>query len=395
VELANIDTPVTDAARLRNAGRDVLSLALIDARNHLLRVFAVCEEALAVSDMAVPRMPEIDPPLWALGHVGWFQEFWIARNVQRQRGERCDPSAPKLASIEPHADRWYDPSNVPHETRWQLDLPALAATKLYLLETLDTTLDLLGNTNDGKPDIDEALYFYRLSLFHEDMHSEALATMAQTLDIGGKAMVALVPQPTPRVACDPLLFPATQWRLGLSGGDAQPGFAFDNEKAAHEVAVPEFEIDALPVSWSQYAEFVEDGGYDEAHWWHPSGWDWLQRSGRRTPRHVEQMRQGVLARRFGQLMRLPMAQPAMHVSWYEADAWCRWAGRRCRRKWSGTSPPRKVRRAASSGATSGNGRPAASGRIRASVWDRTATTRHRRSTPTRRCAAARSQRVRA
>jgi EgtB-related family protein len=92
--------------------------------------------------------------------------------------------------------------------------------------------------------------------------------------------------------------------------------------------VPEFENDAQPVTWGQYCEFVEDGGYDDERHWSPEGWAWVQREGRRTPRHVDQMRQSVLMQRFGKMTRVPMSQPAMHVSWYEADAWCRWAERR-------------------------------------------------------------------
>jgi ergothioneine biosynthesis protein EgtB len=92
--------------------------------------------------------------------------------------------------------------------------------------------------------------------------------------------------------------------------------------------VPEFEIDAQAVTWAQYSEFVEDGGYDERRFWSDEGWEWVQREGRRTPRHVDQIRHGVLAHRGGNMVRVPLQQPAVHVSWYEADAWCRWAGRR-------------------------------------------------------------------
>ena len=134
---------------------------------------------------------------------------------------------------------------------------------------------------------------------------------------------------------EPLGVPATRWQLGSTPG----GFVFDNEKWAHDVAVPEFEIDAQPVSWSQFVEFVDDGGYDRQELWHPEGWAWLQDAeasgGRRGPRHVEQIgvaRFGgagaVLQMRFGQPVRLAGHHPATHVSWWEADAWCRWAGRR-------------------------------------------------------------------
>jgi ergothioneine biosynthesis protein EgtB len=121
-----------------------------------------------------------------------------------------------------------------------------------------------------------------------------------------------------------LFFPASH----VQQGSLPSGFVFDNEKWAHDVSVPEFEIDSQAVSWAQYAEFVEDGGYDDGNWWSNEGWAWLQREGRRVPRHVDQMRGGVLQQRFGRLVRVPLAQPALHVSWYEADAWCRWAGRR-------------------------------------------------------------------
>ena len=305
-----------DASHLRHAGREVLSLALMDARNQSLRWIAACETALGGPDMPVPRGAEINPPLWEIGHVGWFQEHWIGRNLQRRRGVACEPGHARLASILPHADRWFDSTQVAHASRWELDLPGLDVLRAYLVDTLESTLELL----HGSPEDDASLYFYRLALFHEEMHIEALAILSQTLGFDA----GLLARPASLAARAPLLFPATRWTLG---GQTR-GFAFDNELGALELEVPEFEIDAQPVSWAQYSEFVEDGGYDEARHWHPDGWAWVGREGRRTPRHVEQMRHGVLQRRFGQAVRVPMAQPAVHLSWYEADAWCRWADRR-------------------------------------------------------------------
>ncbi len=320
---------------LRRAGKELLSLALMDARNHTLRWLSVYEAALASNGWRVPMQPELNPPLWEAGHIGWFQEHWIGRHVQRLRGTVCDPTGIRLASIEPRADGWYDSSNVPHDSRWSLDLPNLQRTKDYLAETLEITLDLLDATDTDVADPDAAVYFHRLALFHEDMHGEAFAMMAQTLgvDLGTGAggspsprdLLPAVPVHGSAAQRPPLTFAPMRWTLGLARGD---GFVFDNETSAHEIALPQFEIDSQAVTWAQYADFVEDGGYDDERWWSSAGWQWVQREGRRVPRHVDQMRQSVLQRRFGTLVHLPMQQPVLHVSWYEAEAWCCWAGRR-------------------------------------------------------------------
>jgi gamma-glutamyl hercynylcysteine S-oxide synthase len=313
---------------MRAAGKDLLSLALMDARNHTLYLFAQYEKALAGGNFQVLQLPQLNPPLWELGHVGWFQEWWLGRNMQRAQGPRCEPQHARLASIEPSADRWYDSTHVAHGTRWALDLPSLAHIKNYLLETLEQSLELLEKT----PDTDDALYFYRLCLFHEDMHSEAFVHMAQTLGLKLELPMLTAFTPGAYAAREAICLPATRWVLGSEEG----GFRFDNEKGPHEVAVPEFEIDAQPVSWAQFVEFVDDGGYDRPELWSAAGWDWLQAieksgEGRRGPRYVEQIgfaSGAVMQTRFGQATRMASAQPAMHMTWFEAEAWCLWAGRR-------------------------------------------------------------------
>ncbi len=320
---------------LRRAGKELLSLALMDARNQTLRWLSVYEATLADGHWRVPMQPELNPPLWEIGHIGWFQEYWIGRHVQRQRGTACDPTGIRLASVEPHADAWYDPARVPHEHRWMLDLPGLQRTKDYLAATLEITLDLLDATDTDGVDPDAVLYFHRLALFHEDRLCERLATMAQTLGLPLREAADDLPSPHELLPTwpphgsaaqrPPLTLARTRWTLGLARGD---GFVFDNEVSAHEIPLPEFEIDSQAVTWAQYVDFVEDGGYDDAQWWSADGWQWVQRKSRRVPRHVAHLRQGVLQRRFGELVHLPLQQPVAHVSWHEAEAWCRWAGRR-------------------------------------------------------------------
>ena len=325
--MLNLPFSSIDSPEMRRAGRDLLSLALMDARNHTLHLIGQYESALPSLAIARPDASDLNPPLWTLGHVGWFQERWLGRNLQRQLGPACDPSAAPLASIEPQADAWWDSGLANASQRWSLGLPDAGRIKTYLLETLESTLELLEKATED----DASLYFFRLALFHEDMSGEHLVTLAQTL-----GLPLNLGSPGPVLAQAPLWVPATRWWLGQGGASRESvGFMYDNERPAHEVQVPEFEIDAQAVTWTQFVEFVDDGGYDRPELWQPDGWAWAQSQtngeSRRAPRYVHQIgvaSGAVMQTRFGTTRRMLGAQPAMHVSWWEADAWCRWAGRR-------------------------------------------------------------------
>jgi len=314
--------PVHDPLRMRHAGRELLSLALMDARNHTLRWLSAFEAADTPAAEAVRR--EFDPPTWLAAQAAWVQEYWIARNVQRQRGEQAEASRPRLPSIEPAADRWF--AGVRERApRWRTGgAPGDDAARLYLAQTLELTLDLLEGV---KEDNDDALHFFRLALWHEDRLQELFAALAQAWGLPAAQQRPMWPAELPvRSARPPLHFHAQRWPLGSPR--AAGGFVPDAEKWAHEVEVAEFEIDAQAVSWTQFSEFVEDGGYDDSRHWSPEGWAWVEHTGRRCPRHVEQLRHGVLLHRCGRLQRVPGQQAAVHLSVHEAEAWCRWADRR-------------------------------------------------------------------
>jgi ergothioneine biosynthesis protein EgtB len=311
-----------DGTDMRRAGRDRLSLALMDARNHSLHLLARFEQPDATWRELALRRTELERPWWIAGHLAWLAEYWIGRNPQRQLGPACPADAMRLASIEPMADRCFHPAVVPASARWTMELPPRDAIRAWLLEQLESTLELLEKT----PEQDDALHFFRVALFHEDLRGEQLMAIAQALGVA----VPMAP-PAAAPAREPLLVPAGRWQLGSAPG----GFVFDVEKWAHEVEVPEFEIDAQPVNWGQFVEFVDDGGYDRAELWLPRGWEWLEREaareGRRAPRYVDQIGAAsgaVVQSHFGKPVRMSSLQPAMHVSWWEADAWARWAGRR-------------------------------------------------------------------
>ncbi len=322
--------PAVHAAQpMRQAGADLLSLALLDARSRTLGWLGAFEGL-----GGDPRSADVDPPLWCIGHAGWFQEYWVARHVQRGRGEAADAGAPRLASIEPMADAWFDPQASSRAERWAMALPDARALRSYLGATLEATLDLLAKVADGPGEAhsaarDAALHVFRLVLDHEDRLAETLAALVETVELPAERFRSLEQQgllrETPgRGRREPLVVGAQSMQLGSPPGGWVPAA----ERWAHRVAVPEFEIDAQPVCWSQFFEFVADGGYDDRQWWTAAGSDWLQGSQRRAPRGVEQLSGGVLAWRNGRLSRLPGAQPALHVNAHEAEAWCGWAGRR-------------------------------------------------------------------
>ena len=320
-----IDPRVHDAQAMRHADAGLLWLALMDARNRTLGWLAAFD-GLAPQ----PGLDDLDPPWWLAGQAGWFQAHGIARNVQRGRGAEADPAGLRLASIEPRADGWFSPQASHRAQRWQQAPPEPAELQSYLASTLDSTLALLEKAGTG----DGPLHVFRLALHHEDRLGETLAVLVQALDLAPGRHQALVerglwPSQPSRNQRDALWLPGQTVRLGSPPG----GFVPDAEKWAHPQAVAEFEIDAQPVNWSQFAEFVDDGGYDQRQWWTDAGWHQGESSARRAPRYVQQpglMGQGggVLARRQGRLQRLPLAQAVLHVSAHEAAAWCRWAGRR-------------------------------------------------------------------
>lgn len=112
------------------------------------------------------------------------------------------------------------------------------------------------------------------------------------------------------------------------GTSTQP-WALDNERPAHRVDVPSFYLDTTPVTNAAYAEFIGSGGYDTQRLWHPDGWEFRHKSGLNAPLFWRRGGGGQwLRRRFGVIEPVPPAEPVLHVSWYEADAYARWAGRR-------------------------------------------------------------------
>jgi ergothioneine biosynthesis protein EgtB len=305
-----------DAAMARQADAHWLAAALRSSRDDTLATFDLLERSL--EQLSVPQREALNPPLWELGHIGWFQEFWIARNPLRFVGAAADPAVRRLPGVRPNADALYDSSKVAPDARWSLPLPDAAATRCDLAEQLEGTLAWLRDADGSSA----ALYFFRLALFHEDMHHEAALYTAQSLGV----VIADARWQTPelRNTCRQLAFDVGSWRLGSSS----TGFAFDNELAGHAVRLPAMFIDSQVARWADFLAFVEAGGYDEPRWWSEAGAAWMATERPQAPRYLRRDGSTWQQWRHGSWQALDLNHPACHLTFHEAEAWCRWAGRR-------------------------------------------------------------------
>jgi iron(II)-dependent oxidoreductase len=262
-----------------------------------------------------PRLAVINPVLWELGHIAWFQERWCMRR-------RDDGSL--AASLLPGADALYDSSAIAHDIRWDLPLPDVEATLAYQDQVLDLLLKRLERDGDN-PDL---AYFVQLAVFHEDMHAEALHYTRQTL------AYAAPPLPLRDAYGQSIVSVGAEGDACIEGGhymlgaDRDSGFVFDNEKWEHGVNIRPFRIARRAVSNAQYAEFVEDRGYLRREFWSEEGWRWLQQSRAHAPQYWRKQDGAWQQRRFEAWVKLSPSEPVIHVNWHEAQAYCRFSGRR-------------------------------------------------------------------
>ena len=282
--------------------RDMLE----DSRRRTLEVLA----DLSDEQMQIPELDIVNPPIWEMGHVAWFQEKWALRHL---RGRD---------SLHPKADEFWDSAAVSHHSRWELPLPSRAGTLRYMADVLDGVLEALP---DGDLSEDEA-YFHWLAAMHEDMHGEALAYTRQTLGYplppGWRAAAETAPEP----AAGDVAVEGGNYQVG-----AEPGqrFVFDNEKWAHEVRIEPFAIARCAVTNGQFASFVDDGGYRRREFWSDEGWRWREREQAGHPVYWVRGAGGGWQQRFyDRVQALAPDEALIHVNWYEAEAWCRWARRR-------------------------------------------------------------------
>jgi iron(II)-dependent oxidoreductase len=285
--------------------------ALHDARRHTFSLVADLND----EQLMGPRLQIVNPLLWEIGHVAWFQEYWVLRHLNGR--------TPILAN----GDALYDSAKVAHDTRWDLPLLSRTQTLAYMQEVLNRITDLYQNREEIDP---QSAYFLSLALFHEDMHDEAFGYTRQTLGYRkphfdySEVDVSNVEITTDEKPGD-VQISGGQFLLGSLPDRA---FVFDNELDAHEIRVEPFAISRTAVANWEFAAFVDDGGYGREEFWSDDGWLW--RKSVRAAHPVYWKREGNqwLRREFDRLVPLDPFLPVLHVNWFEATAFCRWAKRR-------------------------------------------------------------------
>ena len=268
------------------------------------------------------------PVLWHLAHVGVFEAYWV---LQRARGE---------ASPDERYERVFDPIATPREQ--SKELPTRREMEAYLARVRGRVLRHL-ETSPAAADADGHLardgYVFQLVLEHERQHQETLVYLLQLLDPAKKsrppgsdfAGVAVADAsddaPASRPRQELIEVPAG---TVVVGAPAEWGvFVYDNERPAHEVSLPAFRVDRLPATNEDFMRFVAEGGYERREWWGAEGWQWRCKEGWSHPLYWRRDgSRGWRERLMFEEVGLRPDHPVVGVSWYEAEAYANFCGKR-------------------------------------------------------------------
>ena len=291
--------------------RDVLAGKLEEARERTRLLLRPVND----EDLKTQHDQIMSPLVWDYGHIGNYEELWL---LQKAHGKGL--SDRELYDM-------YDASLHPREERPSLNLLDRDDATLYLdairkavLETLKDA-DLAGDDPllaDG--------FVYNMILQHEAQHNETMLQTLQLIEGDGYKPEARIELPSGRAAEDEMgHVPGGEFVMGTDD-HAQ---ALDNERNAHVVDLPGFYIDATPVTNEAFVRFVEDGGYERRDLWDEKGWEYIKSEYITAPKHWYQPEpHSWWTECFGFDEPLTLSAPVVHVSWYEADAYARWAGKR-------------------------------------------------------------------
>jgi gamma-glutamyl hercynylcysteine S-oxide synthase len=292
-----------------------IAARLLEARTRTMLLLT----PLTDEELRAQHDPLMSPLLWDLGHIAHFEELWLTRNLD---GPIEFVEMPGL----------YNPFEHPRSTRGSLALPGLADCRAIMDEIRGRVLARLAATelDPAQPLLRDG-FVYQMVLQHEYQHNE---TMLQTLQLKqGAPYVPLVrvepgdgsPSPAGLVGRGEMVqFPGGRVEIGTDDRST----AYDNERPAHAVEVAPFWIDAHPVTNQDFLVFIAAGGYETPELWSEAGWRWRTEASLRAPKYWR-WGDGVWeTRSMDRIGPVDPRHPVCHVSWYEAEAFTRFAGKR-------------------------------------------------------------------
>ena len=277
---------------------------------------------LSPEDCQVQSTPDASPTKWHLAHVTWFFETFVL--------ERFEPAfQPFDPAFRVLFNSYYTAvgDQHPRAQRGLVSRPALAEVLVWRAQVDARMARLL-----ARPVSEEVSALVELGLQHEQQHQELLLTDIKHLLSCNPLAPAYQARPPDAPARAGLRLAWKGFEGGLIGiGHAGGGFAFDNETPRHKVWLEPFELATRLVTQGEFAAFMADGGYRDPRWWLSAGWDWVQSGARQAPLY---WRRGAVDADDWQvftlhgLVPLDAATPVAHLSYFEADAFARWAGAR-------------------------------------------------------------------
>jgi len=297
------------------SGRAELRAALAEARENTVRLFTAVDD----TDFRRQLHPDFSPLGWHLGHIGVTESYWI---LQQCEGE------PTLSAA---YDHFFAPTDNPKPTR--VHLPARAEILAYLRTVRERVLAFFDRADfDADQPLLQGAGIFKMLLQHEEQHNETILLILHLLAADRHDKASPVPETRegwgeglsqPRD--DMVLIPAGSFLMGSN----QVADTLDNERPQHRVRVDAVLIDRYPVTNQDFLPFVHSGGYHDQRWWSPEGWQWREHNAIAHPRYWRWRPGGTWVEiSLGHVSPLAPEHPVRCVSWYEADAYARFVGKR-------------------------------------------------------------------
>ncbi len=283
-------------------------------------------EALAANltpeDQSIQSMPDVSPTKWHLAHTTWFFETFILT--------RLDPDYRVFDPAFAYLFNSYYESAGPRHPRLErglLSRPTVDIVGAYR-DHVGAAMARFVERASPEPAWREAAPLLELGLHHEQQHQELiLMDIKHVFSINPLLPAYQAPQPqiaAPSALLDWVAFAGGLVEIGHRGAS----FAFDNETPRHKVWLEPFRLATRPVSCGEFLEFIDAGGYRRPEFWLSDGWATVTALGWEAPLYWLREDGGWSIFTLGGKRRLNPAEPVCHVSFFEADAFAKWAGKR-------------------------------------------------------------------